>query len=52
MEEKKKLVAADNSEKEDNLIRVIREIGYGEIRVIIQDGQPVRVEELKKSIKL
>lgn len=39
-------------EKEKNLIRLIREVKYGELRVIIQDGVPIRVEELKKSIKL
>ncbi len=40
------------SEKEKNLVRLIRNIEYGEIKVIIQDKAPIRVEELKKSIKL
>ncbi|PKM79519.1 MAG: DUF2292 domain-containing protein [Firmicutes bacterium HGW-Firmicutes-13] len=40
------------NEKERKLILLIRNIKYGEIRVIIQDEMPVRVEELKKSIKL
>jgi hypothetical protein len=40
------------NEKEKNLIRMIRNIEYGEIRVIIQDKTPIRVEELKRSIKL
>ncbi len=40
------------NEKEKNLVNLIRSIHYGEIRIIIQDKVPVRVEELKKSIKL
>ena len=39
-------------EKEKKLLKLIREIGFGEIKVIINDGKPIRVEELKKSIKL
>jgi len=40
------------SEKENKLIQLIRNIEYGEIRVIIQDRTPIRIEEMKKSIKL
>ncbi|MCR4435143.1 MAG: DUF2292 domain-containing protein [Clostridiales bacterium] len=40
------------TEKEEKLIRIIRDTGYGEVRIVVQDKQPVRVEELKKSIKL
>ena len=40
------------TEKEEKLLDLIRNIGFGEIRIYIADGQPVRVEELKKSIKL
>lgn len=40
------------TEKEINLLKLIRNIEYGEIKIIIQDKQPIRVEELKKSIKL
>lgn len=39
-------------QKEKNLIKLIRDTGFGEIRIKIQDGLPIRVEELKKSIKL
>jgi len=38
--------------REANLIRLIRDTSHGELRIIIQEGQPVRVEEIKKSIKL
>lgn len=39
-------------EREIKLIEIIRSIGHGELRVIIQDKKPIRIEELKKSIKL
>ncbi|WP_129597385.1 DUF2292 domain-containing protein [Anaerophilus nitritogenes] len=39
-------------EKEKKLIDWIRKIGYGELRVIIQENLPIRIEEVKKSIKL
>ena len=39
-------------EKERKLLKIIREIGFGEIKVIINEGKPIRIEELKKSIKL
>jgi hypothetical protein len=40
------------TEKERKLIDLIRSTGYGEIRIAVQDGEPIRVEEVKKSIKL
>ncbi len=40
------------SEKEEKLIRLIRDLKFGELRVFIADSQPVRLEEVKKSIKL
>ncbi len=40
------------SEKEEKLLEIIKDVKYGEIKIIIQDGLPIRVEELKKSIKL
>ena len=39
------------SEKEERLIRLIREVQFGEIRIFVADGQPVRAEEIKKSVK-
>lgn len=39
-------------EKEKKLLKIIREVGFGEIKVIVNDGRPIRIEELKKSIKL
>ena len=40
------------SEKEEKLILLIRELKFGELRVMIADSQPVRLEEVRKSIKL
>ena len=40
------------SEKEKRLVELIRSTGYGEIRIIIRDGQPIQVEEVKRSFKL
>jgi hypothetical protein len=46
------LMKENLDDKERKLIKIIREIGFGEIKVIINDGKPIRIEELKKSIKL
>jgi len=38
--------------KEMTLLKMIRDLGFGEIIIHVVDGQPIRVEEIKKSIKL
>ena len=40
------------TEQERKLITILRKLDYGEVRVLIKNGAPVRVEEIKKSIKL
>lgn len=40
------------TEKEKKVIELIRNTGFGELRIIIQDQEPVRIEEITKSIKL
>ena len=40
------------TEKEEKLIRLIRDLRFGEIKVCVADSQPVRLEEVRKSIKL
>ncbi|MBR5230249.1 MAG: DUF2292 domain-containing protein [Firmicutes bacterium] len=40
------------TEKEARLIEIIRRLDFGEIRIVIQDGVPTRLEEIKRSIKL
>lgn len=40
------------NEKEEKLIKLIRATDFGDIKIVIQQGIPIRVEEIKKSIKL
>ncbi len=40
------------TEKEIKLLEIIRNVEYGEVRIVVQEGKPIRVEEIKKSIKL
>jgi len=40
------------SAREEKLIEMIRKLGFGEISIYVTDGQPVRAEEIKKSVKL
>ena len=40
------------TEKEEKLIRLIRDLKFGEIKICVADSQPVRLEEVRKSIKL
>lgn len=49
MERKPALILA---EKEKTLIRMIRDLNYGEVRIFVTNSQPVRVEEIKRSVKL
>ena len=37
---------------EKQLIQVIRSLDFGEVRVMIKDSKPIRVEEIRKSIQL
>ena len=48
MEDKNK---NQNTEKEDKLLQLIRELKFGEVNIYVADGQPVRAEEIKKSVK-
>ncbi|SHH74907.1 DUF2292 domain-containing protein [Sporanaerobacter acetigenes] len=38
--------------RERKLIEIIRKTEFGEINIIVQDSEPIRIQELKKSIKL
>ncbi|MPW27232.1 DUF2292 domain-containing protein [Alkalibaculum sp. M08DMB] len=38
--------------QEKKLIDLIRKTKYGELKILVQDSLPIRVEEMKKSIKL
>jgi len=37
---------------EKQLLEVIRSLDYGEVRVMIKDSRPIRVEEIRRSIQL
>lgn len=39
------------TEKEEKLLRLIREVKFGELHIYVADGQPVRAEEIKKSVR-
>lgn len=40
------------SAQETSLIKHIRELGYGSVTVFIQNGVPIRIEQIKESIQL
>ena len=40
------------SKAEKQLIELIRSLDYGEVRVMIKDSRPIRVEEIRRSIQL
>jgi hypothetical protein len=42
----------DLNSKEKKLLQLIRNTEHGEIKIIVQDKQPIRIEEIRKSIKL
>lgn len=49
-EEKKGNVCITQQERQ--VLTLIRELGYGELRVLVREGQPYRVEEIRKSIQI
>ena len=52
-EEDDKVFSIENiTEKEKKLLQMIRDTEFGEMKLIIQNGQPDILEEVKKSIKL
>ena len=40
------------NEQEKKLLELIRSMLFGEVKIVIQNSVPVRVEEMRKSIKL
>ena len=50
MDEKKFVVQLSLQEK--RVIELLRELDYGELRVIVNASKPIRVEEIKKSVQL
>ena len=37
---------------EKQLIELIRSLEYGELRIMVKDSKPIRVEEIRRSIQL
>ena len=37
---------------EKQLIELIRSLEFGEIRIMVKDSKPIRVEEIRRSIQL
>ena len=52
MTEKEQQCKEPLNEQEVRLLQMIRGMKFGEIRIFITEGKPVRAEEIKKSIKL
>ena len=40
------------TEQERKLLDIIRNLDFGDVRIVVTDGKPTRIEEIKKSIKL
>lgn len=40
------------TEQEQKLIRIIRELGYGELNITVKAGKPILVNEIRRSIQL
>lgn len=40
------------TEQEKQILSLMRSVNYGELRIVINAGKPVRVEEIRKSIQL
>ena len=49
MQQEKSIVL---TKAEKQLIELIRSLDYGEVRVMIKDNKPIRVEEIRRSIQL
>lgn len=52
VELKSKELSITCSEEERKLLEHIRSLSFGEIMIFIQAGKPIRIEVIKKSIKL
>ena len=40
------------SNKEQKLLELLREVSYGQVVIYLEEGELVRVEKIKESIKL
>jgi len=47
-----KISKLEITESEKKVLEIIRSVDFGEVNVIIQNNKPIRIEEVKKSIKI
>mgnify|MGYP001581960178 CR=1 len=40
------------TEKEKKLIEILRTVSYGQVVIHLEKGEPVRIEQIKESVKL
>ena len=40
------------SKAEKQLIELLRSLEFGELRIMVKDSKPIRVEEIRRSIQL
>jgi len=40
------------SEKEEQVVRLMRDVRFGEVCIKMREGEPIRVEHMKKSITI
>ena len=45
-------ISAIITDKENKLLEELRKVTYGRVVVFMENGQPVRIEEVRKSVKL
>ena len=45
-------IEVEVSVQEQKILEIMRNMEFGEVRLVISDGKPVRMEEIKKSVKL
>jgi len=50
--DKEKVISAQISEQEWQIIQLMREIEYGELVISMKGGKPIRAEEVRKSIQI
>lgn len=50
MEEK--LLDIQVTPREKEILDYVRDLEYGEVTVFVQNGKPIRLEEIKKSVQL
>ncbi len=50
----KKIVKTNGTltDKEKHLLQLIRQLGNGELRILVNDGKPVRAEEIVRKREL